>query len=183
VGEAQRWLQRAQAIEPQNAKIAVQLAALAVARGDRARAIALLERAVAVDASSDQARANLALLLFQQGPRGYARALALARKAAHMRPLKHHNQLTLGVVALNVGRVKEAEQALLRAQALRPTHAQTLYNLALLVARRGERERAMALCRQALAHRPGLLAARRLLEALRAGLQVREPAARDSTRP
>jgi hypothetical protein len=119
---------------PDHSRVLIHRALLENDRGNQPAAVHALNRAVAIDPTSDQARANLALLIRRQDP---MRALALAEQAVRIRPLKHHNHYTLGVVLFDLGRWQDAQRCLLRARELQPAHVPTTVYLRKLHALRG----------------------------------------------
>jgi uncharacterized protein HemY len=81
-------------------------------------------------------------------------ALALLRDAAAERPQEPELQANLGWGAHRMGLQAEAQSALEAALALDPLRHRDRVRLARVLAERGERERALALVREALAGRP-----------------------------
>jgi tetratricopeptide (TPR) repeat protein len=133
---AQGWLERASKTHPNNSTVLLHRALLQLRMKRPDQAIQLLRRAVQIDPKADKARANLALLLHRGGT-GRAEALRLARGAVTIRPLRPHNQRTLGVITLALGKTAEAEAAFRQALRLEPGNAQNHVNLAVVCLRLG----------------------------------------------
>jgi len=161
--EAQRWIDQAHRVTPKDSRVSTHRGLLWLARGNASQAISHFRRALK-GTDAYQARANLALLLLRRGKK--KEALKLAREAAQLRPLDHHTQHTLGVVAIQNWSLNEAEAALGLAVRLKTNHAPTHYNLAVLAHRRGKHQAAKTHLKRALSLTPNLRGARRLQHAL-----------------
>lgn len=167
--EAGRWLARARATkaaaEPtMGARIRLHEGLLLLRTGHLKEAERRFLEAIRLDENADRARANLASLLIAQGRKG--EALAQARWAARIRPLRAHNQRVLGLAALAADELALAEAAFRKALTLEPGRVETLYNLALVHLRRGQQAKARVLLEKALVSQPGHAASRELLKAL-----------------
>jgi len=124
-------------------------------RGDRAGAIAALQRAVASDPSLPIARAALARALAANG-QDLDRALALAREAHDARPHDADIAYAYGFVELKRGQGRTAFETLgpaIGSYAIeRPGYGELLYTAALALEKAGEREGARRGAAIALAH-------------------------------
>lgn len=158
---ARGWLERAAKTHPDHSAVLLHRALLMLRQRRTDRAIQLLRRAVQVDARADKARANLALLLHRRGT-DLTEALRLARSAVKIRPLRAHNQRTLGVITLALGKTSEAETAFRAAVRLEPRSAQNQVNLAVVCLRLGHNTEARRRLAQALELEPGHRQARQL---------------------
>jgi tetratricopeptide (TPR) repeat protein len=127
-------------------------ARIALARGDRADARRRLEEIVRRQPAHAAASNDLAWLLASDGEE-LDRALALAERAHRLAPDPEVAD-TLGLVHLARGEAQAAVARFEESLAGRPDAASTRYHLGRALARLGERERAAAALREALAAGP-----------------------------
>lgn len=73
--------------------------------------------------------------LLYMGDRQYARSLEALSRAAHLDPQDPFTQVNLGILALNMGRLEEANRALRAAIARQPDNARALAALAIVTMR------------------------------------------------
>jgi tetratricopeptide (TPR) repeat protein len=97
------------------------------------------------------------------------RALADARSAAALAPADPYIRLQEATSALALDRLPEAEAALAEAARRAPSEPRVLNAAGLLYERKGDRERALSLYREALRVAPGFAPARRNAERLTSG--------------
>ncbi len=112
------------------------------AMGDAARAEASYKQALSLDESDGSVLHNYAWFLCRQ--RQFAAADALFERAVNL-PRSVSTSKTLlarGVCQVNAGLMPEAEKTLIKAYELDPSSPATAYNLALVLYRRGELDRA-----------------------------------------
>lgn len=146
---ADRWLERATSIAPDDHRVLMRRAFVQLRRGDRAGAVETLRRAVSLT-DDDRVRSNLALLLLRDGQ--LEEALELARAAVARRPFHAHNQRVLGLVALEARHLEEAERAFTEALRYEPNNPQNWQNMAALRAAQGREGEAREILERFSAH-------------------------------
>ncbi len=144
---AERLLRQAVERDPELADAHFQLARLAARRGDREAAIAAYRRAVEIDPRLAQAHNNLGILLAEAGRLEEARQ-ALAR-ALEADPGFAEAYFNLGVVYDRAGLAAEAVAAIGRALELDPANGRFNLAMGLILAARGDGERAAEHLRRA----------------------------------
>ncbi|MGE5451005.1 MAG: type IV pilus biogenesis/stability protein PilW [Acidobacteriota bacterium] len=112
------------------------------AMGEKGMAESSFKKALSLDERDGSVLHNYAWFLCQQGQYAAAdalfeRAIALPQSVASTKAL-----LARGVCQINAGLFPEAEKSLLKSYELDPTNPATAYNLAAVLYRRGELERA-----------------------------------------
>jgi len=150
--EALVGFERLLALAPHDSKAGVAAADLLVARGERKRAIALLESVAAGRDAAPILANQLGELLVADGRPGEARAAferALAANPELVQP-----QFNLGVLAEEAGDAAGAERRYQAAVERAPKHFQALFNLGRLAGARGDRARQQELWEAALAANP-----------------------------
>lgn len=185
VASLRRQTQRALALSPDNPEVLLEAAATLATLGDAAEGLRLAQRIVALDRLNARAYARLALVLFLQ--RRYREAIAAIDQANAIAPgnaarnalagdslmllgdvsgararyamMPEEDYLRLvgeGIAAARMGRKAEATQA---GRRLIAAHGEAVhYQLAMIAAQSGERDRAFAELDKALALRdPGLV--------------------------
>ena len=144
--EAERQLREAHAQQPGHAGIAFNLGLLLAERGDRAGAEQMLRAALRADPRMAPAAFNLAVLVGERRP---AEAVALARKAAGLRPADGRYAWTLGFYQARAGDLKGAAATLEALVATHPEQSDAYSRLADVYARQGRVADATALRRRA----------------------------------
>lgn len=144
---ANQLIAQAMQIDPHHPKVALRKSLLLARQNQITAAIEVLENS-AQKTHDDQVRANLALLLLQQGHA--QRALRWAREAATIRSLRPHNQRVLGVVALRLDLLDEAHQAFRLVLRLEPHNPQNLLNMSAVLMKLNQPQAATHFYRKAL---------------------------------
>ena len=121
--------------------------------GDKAEAIASLQRALALHPTLAPAHRYLGILLAER--RDYATAAASFERAIEIDPGHPRAWCNLGNAQRGLGRFVEAESAYRRALALQPDYPLAACNLALVQRDQGRSADAEATLRQSIARRPG----------------------------
>jgi tetratricopeptide (TPR) repeat protein len=116
--------------------------------GQTARAAASYERAVALDGNDVDSLTRLAAIV-SEGPNGVDRALALATRAAELRPNAPEVLDTLGWIHYRRGAYAEAERMLVRAIERAPHHGLIQYHLGMVYVRLGRPREAISALRHA----------------------------------
>lgn len=135
-------LKQAVAIDPTLPAVHELRALIYDAMGEKAMAEASFKKALSLDERDGSVLHNYAWFLCQQGQYAAAdslfeRAIALPQSIASTKAL-----LARGVCQINAGLFPEAEKSLLKSYELDPSNPATAYNLAAVLYRRGELERA-----------------------------------------
>lgn len=129
------------------------LATLGVVLAEAGRlpeAKAALEKSFDFDPSNPRAHENLALVALRM--QNWPEAEQQARTAIAGSDRLHHAWNYLGVARLNLGRPRQAIEAWERAAALVPDDADSLFNIALVAARLGDRTRTKSALERFLEH-------------------------------
>jgi tetratricopeptide (TPR) repeat protein len=145
-------VERAGALDPKNVDARYLAAQIALGRGDMADAEQRL-RAVLGLAPSNAAALNDLAWILASGERELDQALAMAERAAKVDPSADVLD-TLGYVRLKRGDAAGAIASFESALRLRPKDPTIRYHLGLALARSGDRDKAMATLREALALGP-----------------------------
>lgn len=157
MADAERALRRALGADPDSVDAMQALGTALTAQGRAGEALGFLDRARALRPSPAVLH-NRALALFQM--QRFAEAQGDLEAAVAQAPAQHASWNLLGSVRAALGDAQRASEAYARALELRPDHAETHFNLALLHHAGGRLDAAIASYRAALALRPGLESAR-----------------------
>jgi tetratricopeptide (TPR) repeat protein len=124
-------------------------------RGERARALAVLEEALALEPRQPQHLFNLGSLHLEQG--ALDEAAGFFHRVLEVSPDSLSARLNLGFIAKTQGRPEEAERIYGEAMALDPSGVEARANLAHLLLDQERQAEAAALLREVRARRPGLI--------------------------
>ena len=149
LGDAARGYEAIVRAAPQHVGALSLLGSLTLQRGDAARAIALLARAVALQPDLVDAQGMLGAALEQQGR--WLEAAACFRAALVQRPELTLAHLSLGRVLRADGQLDDAVTSFRRALARDPSLVWAHSNLGLALMQRGDHDEAIAAQRQAVA--------------------------------
>jgi len=144
VPEAETLLREAHALQPGQAGISFDLALLLAEEGKRDEAERMLRAALAADPRMAAAAFNLAVLVGERRP---SEAVALARKAAALRPDEPRYAWTLAFFQSRSGDLRGAAQTLEALLRKHPEHDDAVHLLAEVYARQGRSAEAQALLR------------------------------------
>jgi len=150
--EALIGFERLLALAPHDSKAGVAAADLLVARGERRRAIALLESVAAGRDAAPVLANQLGELLVADGRTGEARAAF--ERAVEANPELVQPRFNLAVLAEEAGDAAGAERHYRAVVERAPRHFQALFNLGRLAGARGDRARQSELWEAALAANP-----------------------------
>lgn len=150
--EAKRLVAAALAVAPRVAAYHITLAAIFLAEGDPAAAVAASERALALNPKLSAAHNTLGNALVRRGQA--ADGVACYRRALALAPDQPEALSNMGSALHSLGELADAETALRRVLALRPDYAAAAANLALVLRDQGRFEDALAACDAALARFP-----------------------------
>ncbi|CAG0971322.1 hypothetical protein MYXO_01319 [Myxococcaceae bacterium] len=145
-------VERAGALDPKNVDARYRAAQIVLGRGDAAGAEQRLRDVLAIAPSNADALNDLAWIL-ASGERDLDQALSMAERASKINPSADVLD-TLGFVRMKRGDAAAAIADFERALRLRPKDPTIRYHLGLALAQSGDRDRAMATLREALALGP-----------------------------
>lgn len=138
--EAEKLWQRCLELEPASERYAVNLAAIAMDRGDSELAAATLGKLVEQGSGSPDVLHHYGLALTNLGQA--AKAETLLRRAVELYPQSASHWLVLGQAQLKQGEAADAEQSLQKALALGAQSAEVYFHLANASKRQGKEEQA-----------------------------------------
>ena len=133
--EAERLVNLAVAMIPEDSETHIQKAILLWREGDREAAIAQYREAELLDPWNASIHRKLGLLLSELG-RSEEAQMEL-EKAISMDPKLANAHYDLGIVLQDLGKTKQAETAFRTAQKINPNHAEAFNNLGVILAQRG----------------------------------------------
>jgi serine/threonine-protein kinase len=157
---ARKASERALALNDLLAPVHVSLGVLLAGTGEAEAGLAQLDRALALDPASGDARREKALALEKLGRLPEAERELV--KAVELRPADWANHNALGVHYWRRGRYSEAERAFRKVVELAPDNVRGLSNLGALLNAEGRPEEAASVLRRAMSLRPSYAAASNL---------------------
>ncbi len=146
--QAERQAKTVLAAQPNNADVHALMSAIALKRGDKARALSEIKRAVQLAPNRSAFYDNLALLQMQD-PAQRAAAESNLKKAISLDPKSVNAKLALSNYYLSTNRMAQAEKVSWQAVAADPKSIAARKNLAGVYLREGEEPKAEQVLRQA----------------------------------
>lgn len=147
--------------DPEHAGALHLLGVVHLARGDLAKALDFIERALERCSTKAVYWNNYGAVL--RGLKRWDDALRAFQKAVDLQPQYADAWSNLGLVHLEQGRLDEAERALRFARSIQPRHPDALRHLVRLHRDRGDLEEAIRLCHDVVAVAPAAIESRLLL--------------------
>jgi len=163
------WIERAAAVEPDNAHAQASLGRWRAVNGQMAQAVTALEAAIRLDPKAVRPRVDLGDIYLASG-RDVERAIKLYREAIAVDEKHAGAHYALGVALTRKGDAAGARAEFERAAALSPGNPLPALGLAELFAAAGDLKQAEQYAREAVKAQPGLLQGRLVLaQVLEAG--------------
>ncbi len=154
LAEARILLLRADALSPDDAKIAVALAKLDTRLGKQNEALELFRRLESRDPRNPENALNLGIALASDG--NYDEALNLATRAVELNPSASSGHYLRGKVLVDLSRADDAQREYQLALSLSPDDALALYELAILDESMGRTKEEIPLLEHLVRIRPGV---------------------------
>ena len=167
--EARTHYERALEINPEFADACQRLGSLFLRKGELSHAREYLERALRIDPNDPEALHFLGTVSLNEG--NLAEASSLFQRALKIRPNLAQAHNNLGTVFVRQGQLVQAAESFRRAIRANPDYVDPCVNLGIVLFTQGKLYEAEAQLERALEFKPGIAAAQKRLQQIRAALE------------